>query len=146
MTNNEVITPENPVVKLVVRQSSFGLIQVVAKTKLPTESGEDSKIKVLSKISLKDVINSPFFVVGGEDGIILGKPGFCDSLKKICEELRINIDVLTVRTMDNDSAFPYKIIITQSLDDIDSKSPEWEATFVKQVEMVVKLLNGTRIE
>ena len=146
MTNNEVITPENPEVKLVIREYDSGRVQVVVKFKIPTESGDEHQTKLLSKISLTNVKNLPFFEVGGKGGIILGKVEFCESLKNICKELGITIKTLLVRTVSKDSGSPNRIILTQSLDGIDKESPEWEDTLVKQAKMVVELLDGDLLQ
>ena len=146
MTNIRPIPLASPLVKLVIRHSHSGLVQVVAKYDKFITTSETIKTKVISKISVLDVKNPPFFGVGEKGDLILGKPEFCESVKEICEELRIIIESLAIRTMYDDSSFYNKMIFIQTLDDIDSKSPEWEATFAKQVEMVAKLLDGTVVE
>ena len=146
MTNNDVVTSKNPVIKFVIRESYSGLVAVVAKYKIPTESPETFKMKVISKIHLTDVKNSAFFEVGEKGSLILSKPEFAKSVEKICKELGIVIEMLVIRTMCEESSFAHKMIFTESLNGIDRESPEWKSTFTKQVEMVVKLLDGTVVE
>ncbi|MBO7713260.1 MAG: hypothetical protein J6S85_06790 [Methanobrevibacter sp.] len=146
MTTIKAIPLVPPLVKLVIRRRDSGLVEVVTKYKIHTESPETSNTKVISKLYVVDVKNPPFFEVGEERSLILGRPEFCKRVKDICEELGIFIESLAIRTMRDNSMFPDKIVFIQSLDGIDKESPEWEATFAKQAEMVSEFLDGTVLE
>ena len=145
MTNNEVFTPTYPVVKLAVCQSSSGKFRVGVKVKFLTESSKIHPAKVLSQIDLTDVKNTPFFTVEGKSNLVLARPEFCEKVTNISKELGIRIDSLVVRTMSFPDKYPHKIIFTQSLPRKDKGTQKWEATFIKQVEIVANLLDETVI-
>ena len=140
------INPDH-VVTLVIKESAYdGAVQVLAQTKLLTASG-DTQDKVLAKISLKDVKNSPFFDMNGEGSKMMYKPAFCENVEKISDELGIIINFQQVGTTDKENGFVNQMVFYENFEGfVDTTYPEWEASFIKQVQRVAQLLDGTVIE
>ena len=140
------INPDH-VVTLIVKESWYeGPGQVLAKTKVLSASG-DTQDKVLCKISLRDIKNSPFCDMNGEGANMMYKPHFCKNVEKISEELGITINFQQVGSTDKENGFVHKMVFYENFKGfVDMTYPEWEAPFIKQVQRVAQLLDGTVIE